>query len=149
MNIERLISKNTMNIFVGLMVIIGVIFAMVVIISFVSAKVKSDDKMIKEKYADNTTDDSKNKIVLYYADWCGHSNNFLPIWKKFINECKSEYPNVLIDTIECSGGNSDMCLQKGIEGFPTVMMYKTDGSSQQFNDNRTVEALLSFVKKNV
>ena len=36
----------------------------------------------------NANNNSDNKFVLYYADWCGHCKTVLPIWEQLSNKYK-------------------------------------------------------------
>ena len=47
-------------------------------------------------------DASKNKLVLYYTNWCGHSKNFLPIWEQ-IKQTASENNIYVTEQYDCVG----------------------------------------------
>ena len=86
---------------------------------------------------------SSDKFVLYYAPWCGHSKNFLPIWDNFKKTMKNN-PKVKIIKINCDETNE--CDKKNVPGFPTCILYKK-GKEIQFNGERTLKSLNSFVKE--
>jgi thiol-disulfide isomerase/thioredoxin len=87
----------------------------------------------------------KNELVLYYAMWCGNCKNFIPTWSKFEAWAKDNLKNVRINSVRCEDGNEAVCSQKGIKGYPTVMLYLKDGSEYMFEGPRTVEGLTKFV----
>ena len=41
------------------------------------------------------------------------------------------------------------CQQKGVQGYPTVILYLKDGSEKTFEDERTMDKLVKFVQANV
>lgn len=86
----------------------------------------------------------KHEMILYYAAWCGYSRSFLPEWQKFLDWAKVNLPNVRCDNIRCEDGLEAECQQKGISGYPTVMLYLIDGSSHKFTGPRTVDGLQKF-----
>lgn len=89
------------------------------------------------------------EIVLYYTTWCGYSRSFLPEWEKFEGQSKDELPFVRVSRVRCEDGNETTCNQKGIEGFPTVMLYLENGTEILFEGERSANSLISFVKSNV
>lgn len=87
------------------------------------------------------------EIVLYYATWCGYSRMFLPEWQKFETYAKGNLPNLKVSSIRCEGGNEATCTQKGVDGYPTIILYLNSGKELQFNGERTSQQLVDFVKK--
>lgn len=97
---------------------------------------------------ENTEKSLKPELVLYYAMWCQHSKNFLPEWEKFVAYAKQNLPQINVSSIRCEGGDEATCLQKGIEGYPMVVLYKDDGE-KNFMAERTMEKLVEFVEENI
>ena len=107
------------------------------IIVFISIYInRKFGKQNKEHY------EGDRQIVLYYANWCGHSKNFLPTWEKFVGHCAKNIPDLKVVSILCEGENKEKCAN--VRGFPTVI-YNNNNESTEFNGNRTVEDLVSFV----
>lgn len=88
------------------------------------------------------------EIILYYASWCGYSRIFLPEWEKFEQWIKDNAPHIKISSIRCESGNEETCFQKGITGYPTVILYPVNGSEVTFNKERTSNNLVAFIKEN-
>lgn len=94
-------------------------------------------------------DKTKGEIIIYYAMWCGYSRQFLPEWEKFEKYAKDNLPQVRVSRVRCEDGNEATCQQKGVQGYPTVILYLKDGSEKTFEDERNMNKLIEFVQKNV
>ena len=85
-----------------------------------------------------------NPKTLYYfhMNGCGHCKRFSPIWSEF----KSKYKGpVVLKKMERAEAGS--LLEKyEVQGFPTIILVDDKGQKKEFNDDRTVSALESFVK---
>jgi len=81
-----------------------------------------------------------NKLTYYYMEGCGHCKNFKPIWEKFTSEYKGP-PEIVFEEIESKNAPST------VKGFPTVILTKADGSTSQFNADRTVGELQTFISE--
>jgi len=88
-----------------------------------------------------------DEIVLYYASWCGYSRIFLPEWEKFTQWANANAKQLKVTSTRCESGNEEQCMEKGIRGYPTVVLYPKEGSEVVFNSERTSEKLIDFVKK--
>lgn len=88
-----------------------------------------------------------SSIILYYVNWCPHSRNFIKEWEKFELWGSNNLKNIKVEKIQCEDGNEAVCMQKGIDGYPTVMLYLSDGSEIKYDGNRTVEDLIQFVSQ--
>lgn len=63
-----------------------------------------------------------------------------PDWDRLAEEA---HPSVFIADIDCSQ-ETQICLEEGIDGFPTIKVYK-DGSEDTYNDGRDFNSLKTFV----
>lgn len=85
------------------------------------------------------------QLILFYANWCGHSKQFLPVWyecRKVLNET---YPHLEISEIECSNDNP-VC--KNVGGFPTLTLV-VNGQAENFMGSRTVQEIVQFVSRKI
>ena len=72
----------------------------------------------------------------------GHCKKFSPTWDQFSS--KYNGPVELKKMERAEAGN---LLEKyEVQGFPTVILVDDKGEKKEFNDDRTVSALESFVK---
>lgn len=98
---------------------------------------------ILSKAGDALFDENKPTLALFYTNWCGYSQQFLPIWNEFETKYKNKDINIVkIDADIYKGFTESM----GIEGFPTVKLI-IENNIYTFNDNRTKENLEKFVNE--
>ena len=100
-----------------------------------------------EKTTNNQQPISKEEktIVLYYANWCGHSRAFIPEWEKFEKYCQQNINDINVIKMLCEGDNAKNC--KGIRGYPTVILIN-NGKAVTYKGDRTMESLIEFVNAN-
>lgn len=96
----------------------------------------------------NTQNVNDNKLKLFYATWCGYSKQFFPVWEQ-IKQHVSNNPELQThcEQYDCDKDNN-ICSEYGIEGFPTVVLVKKDGSKIMYTGERSVSAVINFVKNN-
>lgn len=104
----------------------------------------------KPEHVETKIDGNNPALVLIWAEWCGPSQHFKPIWDKIAAHLSKEGA---IDAIEISDGkNKDEITKlhsKGVfKGFPSVLFYpegySADKKSVSYEGNRTEEGVLQF-----
>jgi len=91
-------------------------------------------------------DERVPSLVLFYANWCGHSQNFLDVWSQLLSQ------NLKCDMIGLEEKENHKDIEvNSISGFPTVRLYPngyTPASQDyiEYNGNRSLESLIDFVK---
>jgi thioredoxin-like negative regulator of GroEL len=84
-------------------------------------------------------------IVLYYAEWCGHCQHMKPEWDKF----KAIAPeSVNVAQVE-SSNIPKLEYNPNVEGYPTIKMYHNNKEVGKFEEERTKEKMLNFVKHHI
>ena len=109
-----------------------------------SGNINGDDKQIVQ-------DSQRGEITLYYAMWCGITRQMLPEWEKFVAYAESNLPYVKVSSVRCENGNEAECDQKGIPGFPTIILGKGDQEfmfDKEFSE-RTSDNFTKFVQKHL
>jgi thiol-disulfide isomerase/thioredoxin len=71
--------------------------------------------------------DKDKTFVLFYATWCGFSQDFLPTFKKYAKTNPNECMSVIIDD------RKDLCEKYAIEYYPTVLLFKKGKVSKRLD----------------
>ncbi|KAL7712360.1 Protein disulfide isomerase [Entamoeba marina] len=75
----------------------------------------------------------------------GHCKRLHPIFEEFSESIASKFPELTVSKVDCTVENS-ICGH--VRGYPTVILYN-NGKTVEFERQRTVEALTSFVQENL
>ena len=115
---------------------------------FISKKIKSKSiknniKIIKNKnnlehkLSISKNDNYKNqKIIFYWAKWCGVCKSIKPLWNKTKTQLIKKYPNLKINEIECD--DPDKCFyikdnnKLTIEGVPTILLRMSNSDDIEY-----------------
>ena len=82
-------------------------------------------------------------FIKFFNTFCRHSEEFLPIWKLFV-ENNSHQTNSLYGEVECHT-NKKLCDELIGSTYPQVLVFNTEiNLTLKFNSNRTLENLLNF-----
>lgn len=107
------------------------------------------NKFLKEGMANSneiTSDDvedhikSGKKLVLFYADWCGHCKKIKPVWEKTSSEVNDEELKMI--KVNCGEGTpADQKIMKkySIDGYPTIIKF-VNGKPQLYQGERDPES---------
>ena len=73
------------------------------------------------------------KIVMYFAEWCGHCKRFKPHFKEAQQAAKTMYPNFGVVLNDCEGTQAERkaCKDADVRGFPTVKIYDQYGKLKE------------------
>lgn len=86
------------------------------------------------------------KVYLFWAEWCGHSNNFMSTWNK-LKETKMD--NINLEFTDIKDDNEefeDYSNKFEITGFPTLVILNND-NYEIYNGERTVDSITKFINK--
>ena len=91
--------------------------------------------------SDNNSDNnSEDKIILFYAEWCGHCKKMKPEWDNF----KKDNPEVC-EEYESEEITEELKKKYKINGYPTIV--KVQGNNViPYEGERTREGLNKFLK---
>ncbi|KAL7719293.1 Protein disulfide isomerase [Entamoeba marina] len=88
---------------------------------------------------------SKDKYVFvrYYAPWCGYCQQMAGDYKKLSKSMNSK--KVCIRQIDCDK-YGDYCTTAGIEGFPTLKLYKGNRMLDDYDQPRTFKSMRKYLQ---
>jgi thioredoxin-like negative regulator of GroEL len=115
--------------------------------SFIDQPIPTKPIDLHQPVASTTDTEPKHELILYYATWCGNCTQFVPTWTQFDTWAKDNLTNVRVSSVRCEDGNEAVCAQKGIKGYPTVMLYLKSGEEHMFEGPRTMDGLKEFIYK--
>lgn len=97
-----------------------------------------------------------NCVVKYYAPWCGYCKSMAPIYQE-VAEASAEHPQLqgvhvarfnmdkhAADVQDAQVGKEqfDSIVSEDVKGFPTVIMYRKDGTRSMYKGPRTKKAII-------
>lgn len=124
-------------------------------ILFFSYAVVAKEEATEEVFpnSDVITLDSKNfaaevakhefVLVEFYAPWCPHCKDLAPKYEKVATQLKGK---VAVAKIDCDK-NKEIATQFSIPGFPIVKLFKNGKPFRDFEEERSVEAIVNWVNK--
>merc|ERR1712158_353380 len=103
--------------------------------------------------AKNFDDSIKTGVtfVKFFAPWCGHCKRLAPTWEE-LALLFSTNPGVKIAKVDCTAdenSNKELCNAQGVNGFPTLNIYKDGEKIEEYNGKRTIEDLEAFISKHL
>jgi len=83
---------------------------------------------------------SKPSLVMWYAPWCGHCKNMMPVW----DTMGESFPDYIVGKMDATV--NEIPGLPAVHSFPTIKLYRTDGTEGEYNGERTVEGLTKFLQ---
>lgn len=119
-----------------------ILIAFIVIYFVYKTYLKEGFESSSSTFENDLTDDTK--LVLFYADWCGHCKKFKPIWEETAKEINKGGKKIMIsvnvgEKDDMSGKISE---KYKVDGFPTVVIFTNGKMSGSYDGPRTKEGML-------
>jgi protein disulfide-isomerase A1 len=111
-----------------------------------SQVVNLSEKTFKDEVASK-----KFALVEFYAPWCPHCKHLVPEYEKLAAYVKQDpelEDKVLIAKIDCES-NQAIASQYGIQGFPTLKLFKNGEFFKDYEGQRSFDAMKNFIVKKV
>jgi len=96
-------------------------------------------------------------LVNFYAEWCSHCRQFHPAWmeasdkvseKMHFSDGDGRQSTVKFLKMNCVDFQ-ETCQKAKIAAFPTLRLYKRDGSFEVFQQKRNVQNVVSFLTSSI
>jgi protein disulfide-isomerase A1 len=105
------------------------------------------NKFLKEGFTNEITSDdvedhvkSGTKLVLFYADWCGHCKKIKPVWEETSSEVnESEVKMIMVNCGEGTPSDQKIMKKYSIDGYPTIIKF-VNGKAQLYQGERDPES---------
>lgn len=99
--------------------------------------------LVATKFDEVAFDKSKDVLVEFYAPWCGHCKQLVPIYDK-LGEKYKDNDSVAIAKIDATANELE---HTKISSFPTIYLYrKGDNEKVEFKGERTLEGFVKFLE---
>ena len=108
-----------------------------------------------ENGVDVLKSNNENKMVLYYAHWCGFCKQFLPKWEMMCETVSKKHPNldVKLVKVDCEylKGREEEKLgyNPNVMGYPTIRVHKKKSNmAEDYEGPREVNDIVAYLTKN-
>ena len=129
-------TNNVNNIFY-ILLIIFLVFAIGFIVNYLMGnKLTNSYEGLENK---------KSIVAYYWMDGCQHCKNFNAEWDKFASY-HNKNPELTVYKVQNTDKNIPSEHEKVIEGYPTVLLEKTNGEIVVYSGDRTEAALNDWLK---
>ncbi|XP_044743630.1 thioredoxin domain-containing protein 5-like [Chrysoperla carnea] len=83
-------------------------------------------------------------IIKFYSPACPHCQNFAPVWDQLTSTYATK-SKVKFSDVDCTKG--ELCEQQGVDGFPTLHVYKKGKKIDEYTEGWSYGKVHSFVKQ--
>jgi len=116
------------------------------------AEAEADEADVVTLTSDNfeeiVGDAAKDKLIEFYAPWCGHCKALVPEYAKAATQLAEEAPNVVLAKMDATAHDPPAGYE--VSGYPTLYFVKAGEGSKPtpYEGEREADAIVSFIKEN-
>ncbi|XP_067093619.1 protein disulfide isomerase family A, member 7 [Osmerus mordax] len=90
-----------------------------------------------------TAAEQETMLVEFFAPWCGHCQKLAPEYETAATKLKG---TVSLAKVDCTV-NSETCGRYGVNGYPTLKIFRNGEDSAAYDGPRSADGIVSFMKK--
>ena len=81
-------------------------------------------------------------LILFYAPWCGHCQEFHPIFEKMARATKGLFK---LGAVNCEN-NRELAERYKVTGFPTILFFGDDKDNvEEYEGDREADKIIDFL----
>eukprot|EP00750_Incisomonas_marina_P032546 INCI9213.1.p1 GENE.INCI9213.1~~INCI9213.1.p1 ORF type:complete len:879 (-),score=195.55 INCI9213.1:1562-4120(-) len=92
-------------------------------------------------FASVALDSTKHALVEFYAPWCGHCKNLVPVYEKVAKHFEAT-DSVVVAKCDATANEVDGIY---VKSFPTIKYFGPDNLEQDYSGGRTAEDFIAFL----
>merc|ERR1711875_135381 len=102
--------------------------------------------LVGKNFHDVAMNPEKDVLVEFYAPWCGHCKQLVPIWDK-LGEKYKDHESIVIAKMDSTANELE---EIKVQGFPTIKLIRA-GTNEivDFDGDRTEAGFVKFLEKEV
>lgn len=99
--------------------------------------------LVADKFDEVVMDSTKDVLVEFYAPWCGHCKQLVPIYDK-LGEKFADHESIVIAKMDATANELE---HTKINSFPTIYLFrKGDNQKVEYRGERTLEGFVNFLE---
>lgn len=116
----------------------------------------------KHKSFDHVIEGHDFTLINFFAEWCSHCRQFAPTWDMIARKVHGEEsgsPQMFADRDGANRGVrmirmncvdfKSLCQEKGIDAYPTIRLYKADGTFSVFEGKRDEADIIRWLERTI